>query len=189
MSEPKKTTGRPQRQPNVEGGRGHRYVVKTNDVESAALEAEAASQGVTVARLMVESALANDQASDAQNVELTVTEKRDLITALWGLKSAIGGVAVNVNQVARYANETQTFPADAEELMLVSREVLVRVEEFCAEFYPKSKLAQARQNVAARTVWLDKGWASRIKSSTHVDDSAEQETQKPSRSEGEELSA
>lgn len=164
MSKPASSTGRPQRQQNVEGGRGHRYVVKVNDDESAALESEADAQGVTVARLMVEMALARDTGSDSQMASLTITEKRDLITALWSLKTAIGGVAVNINQVARYANETQTFPAEANELMRVGREVLVRVEEFLAEFHPQSKLAQARKDVAARTVWLDKGWASHVAS-------------------------
>lgn len=177
MSEPKKTTSRPQRQRNVEGGRGHRYVVKTNDAESSALEAEAASQGVTVSRLMVESALARDAEPDDRSVTLTATEKQDLISTLWSLKSAIGGVAVNINQVARYANETKTFPTDAEELMLISREVLVRVEEFCAEFYPQSKLAQARQNVSARTVWLDKGWASHLESQRRLNDPTGQQRQ------------
>jgi len=163
MSKPASHTGRPQRQPNVEGGRGHRYVVKVNDDESSALETEARAQGVTVARLMVEMALARrDAGPDSQMASLTVTEKRDLVTALWSLKTAIGGVAVNINQVARYANATQTFPAEANELMLAGREVLVRVEEFIAEFYPQSKLAEARKDVAARTIWLDKGWASHI---------------------------
>jgi hypothetical protein len=162
MSKPTSQTGRPQRQPNVEGGRGHRYVVKVNDNESAALETEAKAQGVTVARLMVEMALARETGSDSQVASLTVTEKRDLVTSLWSLKTAIGGVAVNINQVARHANATQTFPAEANELMLVGREVLVRVEEFIAEFYPQSKLAEARKDVAARTIWLDKGWASHL---------------------------
>ena len=149
----------PRRQPNVEGGRDHRYVVKVSEKESGLLEQEAKAQGVTVARLMVEMALARD-GSETFATGLTVTEKRDITTSLWQLRTLVGKVSVNINQVAKFANETSSFPADATELMLVAREVIVRVEEFVTEFFPTSQLAKSRKEVMAKSVWLDKGWAS-----------------------------
>jgi hypothetical protein len=146
------------RQPNVDGGRTKRYVVKVSGDEEAQLESLAIQQQVTVSRLMVEMALRRDLGNSFAH-GLTETEKGNFRTALWQLQRHISGCAVNINQVAKHANQTSSFPADAWELMLVTREILVRIDELVAEFSPPSLLSEARKQVSAKVVFLDKGWA------------------------------
>jgi hypothetical protein len=159
MTTPARGGGGSRRQANVDGGRAKRYVVKVSDDECAALEAKATEQRVTVPRLMVEMALRRDLGGDSIANGMTETEKRNFTSALWQLQRQVGGCAVNINQIAKYSNQTSAFPDDALELLLVAREVLVRVDEFVAEFFPASQLAVARQDLSPKVVFLDKGWA------------------------------
>jgi hypothetical protein len=159
MNAPRAISSASRRQPNVDGGRPKRYIVKVSDEECAGLESKAAEQRVTVPRLMVEMALRRDLGDKSASGGMTETEKQNLIAALWGLQRHVGGCAVNINQIAKHSNQTGTFPSDALELLLVTREVLVRVDEFVAEFFPASQLAEARKALGPKVVFLDKGWA------------------------------
>ena len=91
---------------------------------------------------------------------MTRTERQNLMTDLWGLRRSIAGIANNVNHIARFANEQSVFPLEAEQIKLVTREVLVRVEEFLTEFYPASQIAGERARLRATTQFLDDGWRS-----------------------------
>ncbi|WP_022883402.1 hypothetical protein [Glaciibacter superstes] len=147
------------RQTNVEGGRTKRYVVKVSSGESDALEILAREQRVTVSRLLVETALKGNDKSSEHAVGMTKTEKHNLMTELFALNRYAASCSLNINQIAKHSNQRSTFPRDAQELLLVAREVMVRIEEFLVEFAPHSRLAQSRREVAAKTVFLDKGWA------------------------------
>ncbi len=59
----------------------------------------AEAQGVTVPRLLVE-------AATAQRVGETATDRRELLTELFGVQRALGAVGNNLNQLTRAANAT-----------------------------------------------------------------------------------
>ncbi|HEX3825681.1 MAG TPA: plasmid mobilization relaxosome protein MobC [Sporichthyaceae bacterium] len=86
------------RRANVAGGRDRRHYVKVSAGEEARLVELASARGITVARLLVESALAGGAesagAAAAVAAELAV------------LSRAVGRVGVNVNQIARVTNAT-----------------------------------------------------------------------------------
>lgn len=92
----------------VDGRRRKRYEVSVNPAEDAALRARAVVAGVTVPRLLVESAM------DA-NVE-TATLRKQAIAALFDVKNQIGMIGSNMNQLAKFANTEGVFPAEAERL-------------------------------------------------------------------------
>ena len=96
---------RRRRRANLE--QGSREVVQkvylTAD-ELADLRVRAAAAGVTVPRLLVESAL-------AERGE-TVTERRALGAQLLGLQNVLGRTADNVNQIARHANTVHEVPSN-----------------------------------------------------------------------------
>ncbi len=85
---------RSRRRANVEGGRERRHIVRVSAEEEAQLMALAERHRVTVARLLVESALA--QAGE------TPSERRNQFVQL----ARLGGVANNIIQIARRANAT-----------------------------------------------------------------------------------
>lgn len=113
------------RRANVPGGRAHRHVVKVSPEEEARLVQTAARHGVTVVRLLVESAL-----SEAGE---TPSERRSQFLELANLARLVGTVANNVNQVARHANSTGQIPADAAASIAHARAVIYRVDRFLAE--------------------------------------------------------
>jgi hypothetical protein len=75
-----------------------RHVVRVSEEQERRLVAAAQDQGVTVARLLVESALSGG--SEAARVTRLLAEE------LFGIQRVLGGVAVNINQHARVANAT-----------------------------------------------------------------------------------
>lgn len=79
----------------------------------------AAAQGVTVPRLLVESALAGDRATGAQ--------RRDAIIELFAVRRLLAAVSNNVNQVARHANAGEEFPADAHAVLDAVRRLVPRI--------------------------------------------------------------
>lgn len=153
-------TGTRRRQSNVNGGRTERFVVKVTPTEAAELRNEAERQSVTVSRLLVESVLTVEPSVTAAT-GMTRTERENLMTGLWSLRRSISGVANNINQIARFANETGAFPTEAEQIKLVTREMLLRVEEFITEFYPASQVARERSHLSAKAQFLDDGWRRR----------------------------
>lgn len=98
------------RQANVEGGRTARFEVKVTDAEAAELRVIADEQGVSVARLLVESAL-------SRGVE-TITERRQLGFELTEVRRLLATIANNANQVARYTNTEGVVPAWAADIAL-----------------------------------------------------------------------
>jgi hypothetical protein len=97
-------SGRRRRQPNADGGRRVEQKVRLTVEESAALRLKARRLGVSVPRLLVESALAEHD---------TATDRRDLMATLFGLQRLLGNIANNVNQLARKANIDDEFPEAA----------------------------------------------------------------------------
>ncbi len=102
--------GRQRRANDNDGARQKRYVVKANAEEQTQLEARALVRGVTVPRLMVESAL---------NLHIeTDTDRKEAIAELFALRRLLlANVANNVNQIAKYANEERAFPAEADAIV------------------------------------------------------------------------
>ena len=98
------------RQANARGGRSHRHEVKVSAEEESRLVALAEAQGVTVARLLVESAMSGERGE-------TASERRALITELFAVHRSVAGVANNVNQIARKLHTT-------DELAVETRQVL-----------------------------------------------------------------
>lgn len=108
-SRSKPAVGR-RRQANARGGRSHRHEVKVSAEEESRLVALAEAQGVTVARLLVESAMSGERGE-------TASERRALITELFAVHRSVAGVANNVNQIARKLHTT-------DELAVETRQVL-----------------------------------------------------------------
>jgi hypothetical protein len=113
------------RRANVDGGRMHRHVVKVTPEEEAQLVMIAERHHVTVARLLIESAV-----SEAGE---TPSERRNQFVELSNLARLVGTVANNVNQVARHANSTSEIPADAAASIAHAKSIIHRVDRFLAE--------------------------------------------------------
>lgn len=98
-------------------GGDHR--VKVNPEEAALLAQLAAAQGVTVPRLLVESALAGNRETAAQ--------RRDAMVELFKTNRLLAAVSNNVNQVARHANAGEEFPAEARAVLDAVRRLVPRI--------------------------------------------------------------
>lgn len=99
--------------------RSKRYPVTVTEAEAAELEAKAAAAGMTVPRLLHESA-------KSTHVE-TSTERKAAIAELFSVRREVAGIATNLNQLARYANTEGTFPAEAEAVTAEFRALFPRV--------------------------------------------------------------
>lgn len=87
---------RRERQPNVPGGRPHRHIVKLSDDEHAALAERAEAAGMTVPRLLVETALESVQ---------TEAGRAHAVLGLLDLENQIRRVGANLNQLVRHAHQ------------------------------------------------------------------------------------
>ena len=112
---------RRRRQANVEGGRRGRFEVLVDDAERERLVTAASEQGVTVPRLLVESALA--PAGE------TATERRDAMTRVFAMQRTLTGAAVNINQIARQANSEGDVPAGAQAAVAELRASVSRLDQ------------------------------------------------------------
>ena len=99
--------------------RSKRYPVTVPEAEAAEHEAKAAAAGMTVPRLLHESA-------KSAHVE-TSTERKAAIVELFSVRREVAGIATNLNQLARYANTEGTFPAEAEAVTAEFRALFPRV--------------------------------------------------------------
>lgn len=88
---------RRERRANVAGGRGHAHKVKVTPEEEAQLARLAAERRVSVPRLLVESALAEEQGE-------TASERQQLVAELFATGRLLARVANNVNQIAVAVN-------------------------------------------------------------------------------------
>ncbi|WP_394366996.1 plasmid mobilization relaxosome protein MobC [Paeniglutamicibacter gangotriensis] len=110
------------RRANVEGGRQHFHKVKVSPEEEAQLLQLAEQQGVTIPRLLVESALSLDAPE-------TPTERKQAIAELFAVNRLLANIANNVNQLARHANSGDEFPADAAAALARVKSVAMRIED------------------------------------------------------------
>ncbi|MGV8970616.1 MAG: MobC family plasmid mobilization relaxosome protein [Microbacteriaceae bacterium] len=99
--------------------RSKRYPVTVTPAEAAELEVKAAAAGMSVPRLLHESA-------KSSHVE-TSTGRKAAIAELFGLRREVAGIATNLNQLARFANTEGTFPAEAVAVTAEFRALFVRV--------------------------------------------------------------
>ncbi len=88
--------------------------------EEALLVQLALAQGVTVPRLLVESALAVRGE--------TSTERRAAMAELFAVRRLLAAVSNNVNQLARQANAGDGFPAEANAVLPAVRRVVGRID-------------------------------------------------------------
>ena len=108
------------RRANASGGRHHQHQVKVTPEEEALLQQLAQRQGVTVSRLLVESALASERGE-------TVTERREAIGELFAVHRVLAGVANNMNQVTKRLHGTGELPVETPEVLEVVRVTCARV--------------------------------------------------------------
>ncbi|MFG1913056.1 plasmid mobilization protein [Kribbella sp. NPDC048928] len=109
---------RRRRQPNAPGRSKSRKVTLTPE-QDAALQLKARRLKVSVARLLVESALTDQE---------TATDRRELLETLFGLQRLLGNVANNVNQLARKANIEDEFPEAARPVLLQMLRLMKRLD-------------------------------------------------------------
>lgn len=109
------------RRANVEGGRQHRHEVKVTPEEEGRLLLLAGQQGVTVARLLVESALSGSAE--------TPTQRREAMAELFALHRLLAAVSNNANQIARATNATGEVHAELVETMRAVRRVARRIDD------------------------------------------------------------
>lgn len=110
------------RQANVEGGRRIRREVKLTDLEDNALLLAAGEAGLTVQRLMVESALAFDRGE-------SVTERREMITLLHRMHGQLAAIGNNLNQTAKAANATGEIASDISQAIAYLRGTISTVSD------------------------------------------------------------
>lgn len=107
------------------GPRTVNHRVKVTPEQEARLLLKAAPRGITVARLLVESALAGG--ADAAN---TRAEFRD---ELYRITRLLGKVSVNINQIARATNATFDLQPDTAAAIVSLGRVTQRLELLLAD--------------------------------------------------------
>ena len=110
-----------QRRANADVPRDRRYVVKVNAVEDAQLRGRAVVAGVTVSRLLFESAMNSHIETD--------TARKEVVSEVFAVRRLMANVANNVNQLARYANSESVFPAEAEAVVAEYRSIVPRLSD------------------------------------------------------------
>ena len=116
----RESTGR-KRRANATGGRHYAHQVKVTPEEEAVLLQLAAAQGVSVPRLLVESALAVEDRT-------TATDRRAAIAELFRIHRVLGGAANNMNQLAKVANATGEVPAEFGPTMGYVRRLCTKID-------------------------------------------------------------
>jgi hypothetical protein len=107
------------RRANVAGGRKHSHRVLVTPAEEAKLQRLALDQGVSVPRLLIESAFAGTGE--------TPTQRREAVAELFAVHRLLAAISNNVNQLARHANAGDEFPAEAGATLDAVRRVAARV--------------------------------------------------------------
>lgn len=122
MSEPKASRSfiSRGRRANVRGGRVHAHQVKVSPEEEGALLLRAKAQGVTIPRLLVESAL-------AEVPRVTAVERRQQIAELHRAYSQLAAVGNNLNQIARFVNAEASLPAELRAELSTTMEQIRRI--------------------------------------------------------------
>lgn len=102
------------------GARQHAHQVKVTAQEEAALTRLAAKHGVSVPRLLVESALAPTGEG--------VGERRDAMRNLFALRRQLAGLATNVNQIAHAVNTDGRMPVGTAAALGSIEDVVARID-------------------------------------------------------------
>lgn len=94
------------RREHVPGGRRHAHLVKVSPEEEGALCARAGRLGVSVPRLLVESALSEGGGVDVERRAREDEARKEMLLGLFALRRAVGAIGVNLNQIAKATNAT-----------------------------------------------------------------------------------
>ena len=124
---------KPARRRRVAGGRQHRHVVRVTPEEEARLLVLAGEYRVSVAKLLVDSALAaggRDSAAPASQAGGGSAGPVDRAVAveLFAAVRQLAGVATNVNQIARKANATGEVAAETPATLRAVRDCAAQIE-------------------------------------------------------------
>jgi hypothetical protein len=108
------------RRENTPAGSKKRRDIWVTVEEEAALVARAEREKVTVPNLLISSALSEHSDSP--------TERRAIAVELMSLHNLLARSSNNINQLARQANATSEFPAEAREALKHLRAVAMRID-------------------------------------------------------------
>lgn len=111
------------RRGNVDGGRVGRHNVKTSAEEEAVLQIRAKALNVTVARLLVETTLADGDGK-------TAVQRRDELAELFHMRRLLASVSNNVNQIARSVNAGQGVGAELKHTLAAVERVCGSLDEY-----------------------------------------------------------
>lgn len=123
-STPRRLFARKRRENATEGAREKYYRVYVTAEEDAALQARAVVAGdITVPRLLFESAMNAQVRTDA--------EWKSAVAELMQVRADLGGMARNLNQLARFANTEGQFPAQVEEFRAQFAALVPQISAAC----------------------------------------------------------
>ena len=106
---------------DVQGGRTKKKTYRVSVAEEAALKVKAQRYGISVARLVVESALSPQGESHS--------DRQALIQEMAQVRTLLSRVSSNINQIARHANATGDFPHDASAAVAAMRQLMLRIDD------------------------------------------------------------
>ncbi|GAA1821276.1 hypothetical protein GCM10009749_35040 [Agromyces neolithicus] len=119
---PKARSVQRQRRQNIAGGRvGARHDVKVSAEEEGILARLAAAQGVSIVRLLVESALSSESHE-------TPTQRRELLAELFRVHRLLAAISNNVNQIAKATNATGELQAETVETLRAVRRTAEQID-------------------------------------------------------------
>jgi hypothetical protein len=120
------------RRRRVQGGRHHRHVVRVTPEEEARLLMLAGEYKVSVAKLLVDSALAagarEGAVTAAPAAPAVGVVDRAVAVELFAAVRQLAGIATNVNQIARKANTTGELAAETPATLAAVRDCAARIE-------------------------------------------------------------
>ncbi len=119
---------KPVRRTRVVGGRHHRHVVRVTPEEEARLLLLAGEYKVSVAKLLVDSALAAGAPNAGGKASVVPVVDRAVAVELFAAVRQLAGIATNVNQIARKANTTGEVAAETPGTLAAVRECAARIE-------------------------------------------------------------
>ncbi|GGC17942.1 MobC family plasmid mobilization relaxosome protein [Cellulomonas carbonis] len=119
----------PRRRTRVEGGRRHRHEVKVTPEEEGQLLAKALRYGVSVPKLLIDSALADGAVSASANASV----REELLVELFRAHRLLAGIANNVNQIARATNATGQVQDETSATLAAVRRTAERIDALVDE--------------------------------------------------------
>lgn len=90
------------------------------------LDAAAALHGVKLSRFLVEAGRSMGSGS-------SLGERRELINELMAIRTLLGRSSSNINQIAKWANSKEEFPADADAAVRFARKLMLRIDQAVSE--------------------------------------------------------